>query len=207
MTTVLSYQSRMNPTEICENTYLTCKSTVITGFVLCNSLYIHNVTSLSFKMYKFPEHLIIFSQCMFLRWVRLTKGLSFHSHRESVLTLVLTLALVLEQNTLVPIAPVILNISISANISIEIQMGSWPIQKRQRWRSVWTWFKPSGNSELCHACVHALNWVTWAIEFHNCNFTTKVAIEFHNFNFTTKVNLKQFQEWLQFLRIIEVFEN
>ena len=50
--------------------------------------------------------------------------LRIHSHRASAFTLALMIALTLERNTLVSIAP---SISMNVNTDIEIQLGSGPI--------------------------------------------------------------------------------
>ena len=49
-----------------------------------------------------------------------------------------TLVMTLERNTLVSIASFTPSVSVSVNTGVKIQMDSGMIQKRQRWRSVWT---------------------------------------------------------------------
>ena len=61
-----------------------------------------------------------------------TMSLTMYSHQASALSLTLTLPLMFDRNTLMPIAPFTPSISISVNTNIENQMGSGPIQKRQR---------------------------------------------------------------------------
>ena len=56
-------------------------------------------------------------------------------------TLALTLALMLERNALVSIASFAPSISIGLYTRVKIEMDSALIQRRQRWRSVWTRFK------------------------------------------------------------------
>ena len=59
-----------------------------------------------------------------------------YSHQASTLTLAITSALTFEMNALVSITTFTPTVSI--NISVKIQMGSWLIQKRQSCGSVWT---------------------------------------------------------------------
>ena len=55
-----------------------------------------------------------------------------YSHQAPALTLKLTLALMPDRSTLMSIAPFTPSFNISVNTNIENQMGSGPIQKRQR---------------------------------------------------------------------------
>ena len=59
-----------------------------------------------------------------------------YSHRVSALTFALVIALTLKRSILVSIALFTPNISVSVKTNVQIQMGSWPIQKRQCWCSV-----------------------------------------------------------------------